>query len=128
MMHRFTILSFFTGLAIGVTSCVSQKGLPGRYIVRNKGYQMEVVIKPDSTFHIEDHPFFEVHKNGKGNWRVKHPDTLVLTCKDYSNQELFAGITQDYLQGDVLKFRILKNGKLQFHKVILKRVKSQNGL
>lgn len=123
MRYRLVVLSCFTGLLIGVSSCASHKGIPGTYSAKGKDYKIVLVLQSDSSFRIE-YETFEVHKHGKGSWRVRHPDTLVLTCKDYSNLGVFGGITQDYMEGDVLYLSIKKRGRFQYFKAILKRNKS----
>ncbi len=103
-----------------LTACKITKSIPGRYISKLHGYTVDLTLMPDSTFQLFDQTA-EATKTGKGTWKLKKPDTLVLTCRNI--HPFLYTITQDYLAGEILKFKILKNDKLGFYKAKLKKVR-----
>ena len=100
-------------------SCVFKKIGQGQYISKGKDYQMKLIMNQDSSFlFVED--LFEVHKVGKGHWRLKGKDTLILKCQAVDSPAF--GITQDYLSGQEIKFSIINNKQLKLLNAVFRKV------
>ena len=102
-----------------VTGCALEKGIPGHYFSKGKDYKMYLTLRKDSSFSIY-HRGFEYHKNGKGVWKMKAGDTVLLLFDDF-NQNAFM-LTQDYIKGDTLTFKVDER-RLKYYKARLKKVK-----
>jgi len=101
--------------------CALEKGIPGHYISKGKDYKMYLTLKKDSSFSIY-HSGFEYQKNGKGSWRMRTKDTVLLNFVDFHPNNSFL-FTQDFIKGDTLTLMIMKNGRLKYYKARLKKVK-----
>nr|WP_294792189.1 hypothetical protein [uncultured Mucilaginibacter sp.] len=106
-------------VTLSVAGCAPEKGIPGGYISKGKDYKMYLTLRKDSSFSIY-HSGFEYHKNGKGLWRMKAKDTVLLVFNDF-NQNAFM-LTQDYIKGDTLTLKVLSEKRLKYYKARLKKV------
>ena len=103
-----------------VTGCALEKGIPGHYISKGKDYKMYLTLRKDSSFSIS-HSGFEYRKNGKGLWKMKAKDTVLLVFNDF-NQNAFM-LTRDYIKGDTVTLKVLGGRGLKYYKARLKKVK-----
>ncbi|GAA4335879.1 hypothetical protein GCM10023149_44170 [Mucilaginibacter gynuensis] len=105
----------------GLASCISKRSIPGIYVAKGKDYIMELGLNQDSTFNFHERTI-ESKKKGRGKWKIKNEDTLIL--KFINTDVPVLGLMpsfQDYQHDEELKLYKTKGGNFKYLKATFKK-------